>query len=226
APPFCSLFSAVGAGNMNQMHIHEISTWTVLFNSNLKTFFSDYASFNRDVEELERRGREDLLRQGFAAKDIRYRLEIDMRYGNQRVQTAVVSEISRLNSQADVLKLINQFHTSYGQRFGEGSQSPEAGVRINTLRVCSYVEQSTVKFSGLKLNGKSRPPPPPVGQRDCYFVGQAKPLLTTVYDDRALAEGTAIRGPAIVTTRATTYLVEPGWRYQAAAQNAVWFLRA
>lgn len=226
APPFSSVFSAVGAGNMNQMHIHEISTWTVLFNANTKTFFADYASFNRNVEELERRGREDLLRQGFAAGRIRYRLELDMRYGNQRVQTAVVSDVARLSSQGDVLKLINQFHTSYGQRFGQGSQSPEAGIRINTLRVCSYVEQTTVSFSGVKLNGKSRPPPALVGQRDCHFVGHPRPVATAIYDDRALAEGTVIDGPAIVTTRATTYLVEPGWRYHAAAQSAVWFLRA
>ncbi|MFI4980927.1 MAG: hydantoinase/oxoprolinase family protein, partial [Nevskiales bacterium] len=45
APPFSSVFSAVGAGNMNQMHIHEISTWTVLFDANTKTFFSDYEAF-------------------------------------------------------------------------------------------------------------------------------------------------------------------------------------
>jgi N-methylhydantoinase A/oxoprolinase/acetone carboxylase beta subunit len=32
APPFSSTFSACGAGNVNQMHIHEMSTWTVLFN--------------------------------------------------------------------------------------------------------------------------------------------------------------------------------------------------
>ncbi|MGV2481895.1 UNVERIFIED_CONTAM: hydantoinase/oxoprolinase family protein, partial [Salmonella enterica subsp. enterica serovar Weltevreden] len=32
APPFSSTFSACGAGNVSQMHIHEMSTWTVLFN--------------------------------------------------------------------------------------------------------------------------------------------------------------------------------------------------
>ena len=225
APPFSSVFSAVGAGNMNQMHIHEISTWTVLFDANTKTFFSDYEAFNRHVEELERRGREDLLRQGFAAADIRYRLEIDMRYGNQRVQTAVVTELKRLESQRDVLRLINEFHTRYGERFGEGSQSPEAGVRINTIRVCSYVEQSTVQFSGIKDEGATGKTVEPLGTRSCHFVGHDKPVEARLYDERALAEGTRIEGPALVTTRATTYLVEPGWRFYAAAQGAVWFTR-
>ena len=225
APPYSSTFSACGAGNVNQMHIHEMSTWTVLFNPAAKAFFADYESFNRDVEELERRGREDLLRQGMTADQIHYRLELDMRYGNQRVQTAAVTEMNRLKAQKDVLALMDQFHKSYGARFGEGSQSPETGVRINTIRVCSFVEQPKVAFAKLKLNGKSRPAPAPVSQRECHFVGHDKALNTPVYGEDALAEGTQIEGPAIVTARATTYLVEPGWTYHAAAQGGVWFIR-
>jgi N-methylhydantoinase A len=225
APPFSSTFSACGAGNVSQMHIHEMSTWTVLFNPALKAFFSDYASFNKIVEELERRGREDLLRQGMTPDQIKYRLELDMRYGNQRVQTAVVTELTRLKAQKDVLGLMDQFHKSYGARFGEGSQSPETGVRINTVRVCSYVEQPKVAFAKLKLTGKTRSPPDPVTRRDCQFVGHDKAIATPIYDEKALAEGTKIDGPAIVTTRATTYLVEPGWTYHAAAQGGVWFIK-
>lgn len=225
APPFSSVFSAVGAGNMNQMHIHEISTWTVLFDPNRRAFFSDYAVFNGSVEELERRGREDLLRQGFAAEEIRYRLEIDMRYGNQRVQTAVVTDLKRLDSQRDVLRLIDEFHQRYGERFGEGSQSPEAGVRINTIRVCSFVEKPNASFSGIQDDGRAGLTVEPVGTRLCSFPGHEQPLETRLYDQAALAEGTRIAGPALVTTPATTYLVEPGWRYYAASQGAVWFTR-
>ena len=225
APPFASTFSACGAGNVSQMHIHELSTWTVMFNPSTRSFFTDYDSFNRSVEELERRGREDLLRQGMPAVNIRYRLEIDMRYGNQRVQTTVVTQLSRLRSQSDVLGLIDQFYQRYGERFGEGSQSPEAGVRVNTVRVCSYVEQPTVKFADLKLSGRTVDPPAPVGERPCCFVGHQDAIATRLFDERALAEGTLIRGPAIVTTRATTYLVEPGWTFHAAAQGAAWFVR-
>ncbi len=225
APPFSSVFSAVGAGNVNQMHIHETSAWIVLFEPNARRFFSDVASFNAKVEELERRGREDLLRQGFDPQDIHYRLELDMRYGNQRVQTAVVSSLARLNSQADVLRLISEFHTRYGERFGEGSQSPEAGIRINTIRVCSFVEQSTVAFTGIADDGRIGAHIEPIGTRDCHFPGVEGAQETRLYDQHALTEGTRIEGPALVTTPATTYLVEPGWRFYAAGQGAVWFSR-
>ncbi|MDB6087894.1 MAG: hydantoinase/oxoprolinase family protein [Gammaproteobacteria bacterium] len=225
APPFSSTFSACGAGNVNQMHIHELSTWTTLFHAGTRSFLSDYQGFNAAVEELERRGRDDLMRQGVAAKEVRYRLELDMRYGNQRVETAVVTDISRLGSQADVLRLIQQFHRRYGQRFGEGSQSPEAGIRINTIRVCSFVEQPTVQFTRLVPSKCKEVKPKPRLYRECHFVGEDGPEWTGVFDHEALEDGVVIAGPAMVTTRATTYLVEPGWSLRGAPQGAAWFTR-
>lgn len=225
APPFSSVFSACGAGNINQSHIHEHSTYLVLFDSNRKAMFDDYQRFNDIVAELERRGREDLLRQGMNEKEFKYRLELDMRYGNQRAETTVVTELNRLESMHDVLALIGQFYRSYGERFGEGSQVPEAGIRVNTIRVCAYVELDRIRFRSIKPTGRNLPPPPAVATRTCHFVGHDAAIETPVYDDRALACGITIDGPAIVTTRATTYLVEPGWRYEAADQGAVWFTR-
>lgn len=224
-PPFASTFSACGAGSVNQMHIHEMSTWAVLFNSATKAFFSDFDSFNTNVSALEQRGRDDLLRQGMADQNIKFRLELDMRYGNQRVQTAVITQLNRLTSQRDVLAVINQFHERYGERFGEGSQSPETGVRINTLRVCAYVEQEPVAFAKVHPSEKKNAPPKPIAQRDCHFVGHDVAISTPVYGIEATELGTYITGPAIVTTRATTYLVEPNWAFHAAAQGAVWFFR-
>lgn len=225
APPFASVFSAAGAGNLNQMHIHEMSCYMVLFHSGTKTMFTDYASFNAKVEELERRGREDLLRQGMDPEDVRYRLELDMRYGNQRVQTTVTTELNRLNGLPDVAKLITQFHRSYGDRFGEGSQSPAAGVRINTIRVCAYVELDAIRFKDIRPGLQTAPAPTPVGHRKCHFVGFDAPQETAIFDADALIHGTKIAGPAVVTTAHTTYLVEPGWHMEVAAQGAVWFMR-
>jgi N-methylhydantoinase A len=225
APPFSSTFSACGAGNVNQMHIHEMSTWTVLFHAGARTFLSDYQAFNGAVEELERRGRDDLMRQGVEPAAIQFRLELDMRYGNQRVETPVVSAVRRIESLRNVLSLIEQFYRRYGERFGEGSQSPEAGVRINTIRVCAYIEQPTVQFAHLPPPRSGVSPGPHSGLRDCHFVGRAVAIPTPIYPAEAVREGTVIEGPAIVTSRSTTYLVEPGWTLRAAAQGAVWFIR-
>ena len=66
---------------------------------------------------------------------------------------------------------------------------------------------------------------PSIVRFDRDLIVLPKALTTPVYGENALAEGTAIDGPAIITTRATTYLVEPGWTYHAAAQGGVWFIR-
>jgi len=58
----------------------------------------------------------------------------------------------------------------------------------------------------------------------CHFVDTVGAIDTPCYDGRALAPGVVIPGPAIVNPGDTTYLVEPGWRLEAAANGAVWFI--
>jgi N-methylhydantoinase A len=224
APPFSSVFSACGAGNMRQLHFHERGTHVVLYNATTRALFDQYDELNAVVEELEALGREDLLRQGFDAEDVRFRLEMDMRYGNQLVTTAVVLDISRLNGVGDVLRTIRTFSDVYSHRYGSGSAAPEAGIRVQTIRVAAYVEGDVVSFDSLEAGGTRRWPVP-TSRRMVHFIDQADPLETPVYDQTALTPEHVITGPAIVTTENTTFLVEPGWRLEPTQQGAVWFLQ-
>jgi N-methylhydantoinase A len=224
APPFASVFSACGAGNMKQLHIHERSAHVVFYNATTRGLYDDYDEFNSIVEELEAKGREDLVRQGFDGGEVRFRLEMDMRYGNQLVTTAVVFDITRINGVADVAHMIRSFSEIYGHRYGAGSQAPEAGIRVQTIRVASYVDGDVVKFASLD-HPTDRLMPKPVGHRDVHFVGLDSQVNTPIYDAGALTHEHKVLGPAIVTTENTTYLVEPGWRLEPTPQGAVWFLR-
>ena len=229
ATPMSSVFSAVGAGNMHQMHIHESSLFMVLYDSTSRKVFDNYQRFNDIVAELSQRGKNDLLRQGSNADDIKHSLELDMRSGNQLVQTTVVVPKHSLESVMDVMNILDQFSTDYGKRFGEGSQAPEAGIRINTIRVASYVEHDTVKFTHIKPVPQAEriAPPAPSGTRSCYFIDSgAKAVETPVWNKADIPAGTEIVGPGIVASEVTTYLIEPGWKYVSAEQGAVWFLRA
>lgn len=227
APPFSSVFSAVGAGNIHQLHIHEKSLYMVLYDSNNLNLLEDYKTFNDIVDELKERGTQDLIRQGIAREDIQHRLELDMRYGNQLVQTTATIEKHHLQRPADVLKVIEQFSIDYGKRFGEGSQAPEAGIRINTIRVAAYVEHQTVQFKNIKPlpENQRQDPPAPESTRRCYFVGHKGAVETPVWSRSNLTPGTQIQGPAIITSEVTTFLVNPGWTFVTAEQGASWFLR-
>ncbi|NGP06164.1 hydantoinase/oxoprolinase family protein [Rhodococcus sp. 14C212] len=224
APPFSSVFSACGAGNMKQLHIHERGVHVVLYNATTRGLYDSYDEFNEIVAALEARGAEDLRRQGVGEGAIEHRLEMDLRYGNQLVTTAVAFDINRIHGVGDVLDLIRTFSDIYSKRYGEGSAAPEAGIRVQTIRVASYVNGETVEFDSLHHDGE-RTLPTPVGHRDVHFVAHPRAITTAIYDADALSHHHVIPGPAIVTTENTTYLVEPGWRLEPSPQGAVWFLK-
>lgn len=222
-PPYASVFSALGAGNMNPLHIHERSAYLVLYDPIDRSLFDDYDRFNEYVAELERRGLDDLVRQGYDPSLAKHRLEMDMRYGNQLVTTAVSFDINRLESVKDVLHVIRTFSDIYQERYGKGTEAPEAGVRVQTVRVASYIEGDVVNFASLHHDGERRVPEP-VSRRDVHFVGHDEALSTPIFDSSALHEDYVVEGPAIITTESTTYLIEPGWRVEPTPQGAVWLL--
>ncbi|MCV7359088.1 hydantoinase/oxoprolinase family protein [Mycolicibacterium fluoranthenivorans] len=225
APPFSSVFSACGAGNMKQLHFHERGVHITMYNATTRSLYANYTEFNSVVQELEDAGREDLIRQGFSEEDVRYRLELDMRYGNQLLTQAVaLTDLHRINGVKEVLEIIKTFGDVYSHRFGASSAAPEAGIRCSTVRVASFVDGDVVNFESLE-HGGARSAPTPVGSRTAHFIGIDDPIDTPVYEQDSLRPDRVIAGPAIVTTENTTFLVEPGWRLEPTAQGAVWFLQ-
>ncbi|MCC7121683.1 MAG: hydantoinase/oxoprolinase family protein [Gammaproteobacteria bacterium] len=222
APPYAAVFSACGASSLDQLHFHEHSQITDLYNARTGVLFEDYATFNATVAMLEARGHDDLRRQGVPPSAVRHRLELDLRYGSQTLETTIVAERRRLGSVRDVLALIERLDADYGRRYGQGSQAPESGIRIMTFRVATYVENAALRFGSLDAVA-ARAAPLPVAHRACFFVTCDGPLSTPCYDAAALEPGVTLEGPAIVNPGETTYLIEPGWRYAAGAQGAVWF---
>jgi N-methylhydantoinase A len=222
-PPFSSVFSALGAGNMSQLHIHEKSLYLMLYDATKRKMLEEFDVFNETVVELEQRGREDLLRQGAAPEAIKSRVELDMRYGNQLAQIGVACPLSRLSSMQDIITILDLFSVNYAQRFGEGSQAPEAGVRINVIRVVSYVEHQKLSLTRSTKSNDAKPVPRT--QRECHFPEAAEPMMTAVYDGEAVAEGMRVAGPALIETPRTTYLVEPDWTLTMGSSGAAWLVK-
>jgi N-methylhydantoinase A len=219
-PPFSCVFSALGAGNMNQLHIHETSVYMMLYDAHRRDVLKDFTVFNRTVAELEAKGREDLRRQGVVDSAIKIRVEVDMRYGNQLAQTGIVVPFRRMETDKDVIALLDLFSANYATRFGEGSQAPEAGVRINVIRVISYVEHEQLQLtpSKARIEGKPRQRT----QRECYFPKVSSSVMTAIYDASAVQEGMAVEGPALIESPRTTFLVEPGWRLTMGSMGSAW----
>jgi len=223
-PPFSSVFSALGVGAMQQLHIHEKSVAINIYDSVAGGVLKEFEELNAMITELEQRGLDDLTRQGVASELVGYRLEFDMRYGNQLVQTSVVSQISRFSGIRDVLSLIDAFKRDYGSRFGEGSEAPEAGIRITTVRVAAFLQPETLLLP--KPSTERKPAPAAATTRQCYFTGSATPVETSVFSLVDLSAGSVVVGPAVVEATTTTYLVEPGWTLTILDEHgAAWFDR-
>jgi N-methylhydantoinase A len=138
----------------------------------------------------------------------------------------VVATRARLRDSADLLALLDAFSADYGRRYGEGSQAPEAGIRLNTVRVASYAPGPAPTLAEVLPDAReTRAAPPPLLWRDCHFVGEPAPRATAFFELGALAFGTCIEGPAVVLAPTTTYLVEPRWRLRIGRHGSGLFER-
>lgn len=222
-PPFSSVFSALGAGNMDQLHIHEKSLYMMMYDATTRTVLSDFEVFNETTKELAEKGREDLVRQGAAPSSVRSRVELDLRYGNQLAQIGIESPYAELTNSDQVIELLDIFSRTYARRFGQGSQAPEAGVRVNVVRVVSYVEHERLELD--RSTAASVPAGTPYTWRACHFPAFAEPVKTAVYRSEDLGEGHVVTGPALVESPRTTYLVEPGWVAQVGRMGSALLTR-
>jgi N-methylhydantoinase A len=222
-PPFSAVFSAFGAANLRQLHLHERSVYLTVYNPLTREVTLDIAAVNRICDELEAQGAADLARQGFDSSAIRHQVEFEMRYGNQLVQLSVPSPTARLRNVDDVLGLIDAFRINYSERFGEKAAAPEAGVKIIAVRVVSWVTGTAVKLeAGETSRGAT---PRPTSERICYFLSHPEGVATPVYRWNTLGSGAALPGPAIIEAPHTTYVVEPGWRFETDASGGAWMTR-
>lgn len=231
-PPFSANFSAAGGASLQPMHFHEHTQMVPLCNTRKVgtqpkrlVFWDDFAALNTIIAELEQRGRAELHRQGIDTKQVQHRLEVDMRYGSQRMEAAISFEKNRIENIHDILNLTQKLAVNFEQRFGKGTPAPESGVWIINFRVATSVPGEPLALGDVKPPASKLPAPPEVSRRPCVFGEQSQVVDTPVYDGRALVPGVMIHGPAIINPGDTTYLVEPQWRMEAAANGAVWMLR-
>jgi N-methylhydantoinase A len=208
-PRNSAIFSAVGAGNMDQLHIHERSVYLSLYDALTQSLYGDYDDLNGIIDDLRERGVRDIVRQGHTPDQVQFRVELDMRYGDQLQLTSMVVPFARFGGGRQVLEMIKRYHTSYGERFGAGTQTPETGIKVNQVRVISYVSLPKVSFAtnGASGNGHSAKREPSI--RTAWFDDGF--VETPVHDLASLAPGEEIAGNAIVESANTTFVVYPGW---------------
>lgn len=226
-PAHGTALCAVGALGMALTEVHELALSLPLVGARLgpdageARLWDDYRTLNRVLEHLEGQGRQALERQGVPASESCHRVELDLRFGAQRLEVPVVFEPGRFTGPRDVLRLAEQLTQACLSRHGAGTAALESGVWIANVRVFTS-EQRSRPAAPEPAPVPRGPAPEATVRRRCMLPGQERPAMLPVHEMQHLGVGLQLHGPALVDLGDATCLVETGWRATTGAHGALW----
>jgi N-methylhydantoinase A/acetophenone carboxylase len=173
-------------------------------------WLEDYEGFNAVVESLRESARRDFAGEGFNPEDVRYSLELDMKFGGQLNVKRVASPLLEVASEADMRALYAAFEQEFSEAYSPLGLNPEAGVEIEAFVLkaslpSAHTERPTSAAGGGDLDGAR------TGYREALFSVADGWVQTPIYEMERLAPGDQLRGPALIDSDDTTVVVSPGW---------------
>jgi len=212
-PTHSSVFGAFGASTVDTRQVWEKSRTMKIFQWATQTYAEDIESFNAVVAELKDLAVRDLELEGFDEKDIRFRLELDMRYGMQYNLTKVVSPHLLVRGPGDFQDICDGFTRQYSAIYSPEATFPQGGINVECFYLTASVERSQEEMRPEKVAG----PEPPEGAcrepRRAYWGKLGAFIETPVFAFDGLEPGNTIMGPALIEAADTTCVIEPDWRF-------------
>ena len=155
------------------------------------------------ITGMESDGVEKLLAQGVTESNIEVVATADMRYLDQIYEVNVAIPDWSQNAQQLVDQWASNFHQRYQELYSYNQSEQE--IRLVTLRVS--VVGRLPKLDPPPLEYVNGAQPKEKGRRRIYFGGWVE---APVYEITDLSPGNKVNGPAVLESKFTTVLVEPG----------------
>lgn len=212
-PLQASVFGAFGASTMVIKEVWERSRSLKLFNWTEQAYLSDVASFNEVVNELLDLATRDLRLEGYADADMRFKLELDMRYGSQYNMTRVEAPSLALKGAADVQALCDSFTRRYGEVYSPEATFPAGGINVENFFLTASVVKTPFAMRDEDMADATPDSAARTGERPVYWEPTDGYVATPVFDARRLKPGNRLSGPCIIESPETTYVVAPGWDF-------------
>ena len=202
-PRFPGTFSAWGMLQTDLRHDFTMSFYHSVAAVDVKDLESSY-------NELEAEGKDSVLAEGVAEKDISYQRSADMRYTGQEytINVPVAADI-------DIRQVIENFHDAHRRRYGHAS--PGAPVEFVNVRVAAI--GAVGKYSGTAAMDNTNHDDVILGERDAIFDGDAH--MTPVVARDKLGTDYTIDGPVIIEEQSATTVVPPGWQVNVDEQGNI-----
>jgi N-methylhydantoinase A/acetophenone carboxylase len=197
---FNAVASAFGASTMDILHAYDNPVRVVLRSSSGTYPDTEWRVFNDAVEEMAGSARRDIRGEGFSPDNLSFTLDLAI-VGPGGLQW-VESPLIHLENEEQARKLVGSYSARTGTGIGETMIeriSLKAGYEIPHYQLPEFSSQGADPQKALKHS------------RDIYW-GQGY-IKTNVYERDLLQCGNRIKGPAVIESPDTTYLVPPNWSY-------------
>jgi N-methylhydantoinase A/acetophenone carboxylase len=208
--PFSSAFCAYGSSTMDVVHVYERSRRFSLLTAVGGRWLDEYEGFNAVVEGLRESARRDFAGEGFDPDQVRYSLELDMKFGGQLNVKRVASPLLHVSSEADMRALYAAFEQEFSEAYSPLGLNPDAGVEIEAfvLKASLPSVHPERPVSGAREGALDAAR---TGYREAQFSAEDGWVQTPVYEMERLAPGDQFPGPALIDSDDTTVVVAPGW---------------
>lgn len=212
-PSFSPVFGAYGASTVNVQQVWEKSKTMKIFQWATQSYSQDLDAFNTVVNELKDQAVRDLRLEGFSEDKIRFRLEIDMRYGMQFNLTRIVSPLLNVKSPTDFEAICNEFTKQYSAIYSPEATFPVGGINIECFYLTATVETPVHEMKPLKMGDSEPSKDARRGSRRSFWSALGEYREAPVFSFELLKPGNTLLGPALIEAKDTTFVIEPGWRF-------------
>lgn len=161
-------------------------------------------------QDMERQGKDALLREGVQEGSIYIHRYAEMRYRGQDHEITVAIPTRSLTSR-NVPELVKSFEEKYQSLYGPGTIFKQATIEVVTLRANVSGATSKPALKKRPLGGRD-PSQAATGKKRVYFAETGDFRQTSIYRAELLQSGNVVEGPAIVQYRGTTVVIPPGWQ--------------
>ncbi len=207
------IFGAFGASTVNLQQVWEKSRTLKIFQWATQSYAENCDDFNAVVNELRDLAVRDFRLEGFSEEEVRFRLELDMRYGMQYNLTKIVSPHLNVQGPEGFKDICDTFTEQYSAIYTPEATFPVGGINVE----CFYLTASVDAQESPVVMAEEKGPEPPdkarLPSRKAYFSDRKDFVDTPVYSFQELEPGNRIIGPALVEAPHTTFVIDPEWQF-------------
>ncbi|WP_290901161.1 hydantoinase/oxoprolinase family protein [Ferroglobus sp.] len=156
--------------------------------------------------ELEKRGIEQLRKEGVREEDMEIKWSMDMRYSGQSYELNIPIERGTKFTKESFKEIVKRFHKRHEEVYTYSSEDEK--VEIVNLRVTAIGKVPKIQLEKIEKGNRSPPSKALKEEREVYFGNGF--LRVPVYTRELMLAGNVVEGPCIIEEKFSTTVIHSG----------------